>query len=161
MTAWKISFGLIGSIIIVYRFDNNKLQNITWKYYLGQQLDKFKSGTFYAKIYNSNGANYIAFNGDLKKLKEINFTGIGYMDNLPKRKNVLLLENDTPIEINLEILDNYKMNTSHFGELSVNSLKNILTFIGLKCTHVKIIQTVPFSQQVLPIDEVDINHLYH
>ena len=78
-----------------------------------------------------------------------------------KRKNVLLMNGDKPVEINLDIFDNYKSNIECVGDNKITKMETITIFFGIKCTHVKFIELIPFSQKVVPISEVDIDDIYY
>lgn len=155
---WKYIFDFIGKIIFIYHVNENRIKNITWNYYSGYGMNNFKSGTFYAKIYNADGTHHIAYNGEVSKIN--NLVPISNPESSPRRKNVILLNDDKPINVDLAILDNYKINMLHFDN-SLTNLGMILKLIGLNCTHVTIIQTIPFNKKTIEIDQVDIHHLYH
>lgn len=154
---WYILFKVLGSIIFIYHINEDEIRNITWNYYLKYGLDRFRKGTFYTKIYSQYGIHHVAFDGELAHIGKIK---IGPIENRPKRKNVILLDNGNPINIDLGILDNYKINMKHFDK-SVKNLGLILKLIGLKCSHVTIIQLIPYNKTTMEIHNVDIDHLYH
>lgn len=156
---WKHLFLWINKIMIIYYVEKNTLINITWNYYLGWMIDKYQSGTYYVKIFDTNGINYIAFHGHLSGINYI--THLDPCQNPPRRKNIILLNNEKSLNINLEILDNYKMNIDKFSkDNAITNLKKIMTFLGFPCTHVKIIKINPYSQKIIKIDDIDIEHLY-
>lgn len=155
---WHKIFTWIGKVMLIYHIDGDKMKNITWNYYLKYGMEKFKNGMFYAKIYDIRGLNHIAFNGDISHVHRIKADSL---ENPPKRKNVILLDNDIPIDIDLDVLDKYRTNMLHFEDQGIANLGKILTLIGLKCTHVIIIQMFPFNKKTMKIDEVDIDHLYY
>lgn len=155
---WGALFNKFGQILILYYFDGERLENITWNYYLGKNIDKYKNGIYFCQVYNEYGANYFSFRGKLSNLENIKkINEIKY----PKRKNILLLNHDKPVEIDLHIFDNYKANISKISELSVTDLAQVAKFFGIECTHVKFIEIVPFRQKVVPISELNIDDIYH
>ncbi|XWV26514.1 hypothetical protein QJ857_gp0553 [Tupanvirus soda lake] len=158
---WKILFSWIGNFVFIYHVNNKKVRNITLNYYLGYKLHKFQTGKYYAKIYNSDGTNHIAFDGHINQIHKIKTHKHKSIDNPPKRKKILLLNNDQPLNINLEILDNYKINMEHFGDSSITNLAEILDIFGLQCTDVTIMEFSPFRRIKKKITEVDVNELYH
>jgi hypothetical protein len=155
---WKNIFLWIGNIILIYHVNDGKMKNITFNYYLKYNLDKFRTGTFYAKKYDTKGMNHIAFNGNVDHINKI---GPGLNDELPKRKKIILLNNGKPVGVDLQILDNYKINMKHFGESSISNLELITKMLGLKCTHVTIIEMFPFNKITMEIRNIDIEYLYH
>lgn len=156
-TIWKYVFSVIGQIMFLYYYDGINVRNITWNYYFGFGLESFTKGIYYAKIYNARGMNHFGYRGKLDELTRIKISNDFI---IPKRKNVLLLNNGIPLEVDLDVLDNYRVHSSIFGVNSINNLPLVLRFLGLNCSHVKIFQTVPFIQQTIPIDKIDINSLY-
>ncbi|XWV25255.1 hypothetical protein QJ856_gp0517 [Tupanvirus deep ocean] len=155
---WKILFSWIGNFIFIYHVNNKKVKNITLNYYLGYKLHKFQTGKYYAKIYNCDGTNHVAFDGHINQIHKMKIHKS--IDNPPKRKKILLLNNEKPLNIDLEILDNYKINMKHSGDSSITNLAEILEIFGLQCTHVTIIEFSPFRKITKEITEVDVNELY-
>jgi hypothetical protein len=145
--------------MFIYHINDDHVKNVTWKYYLGYDLEKYKTGTFYAKVYNIYGTDHIAYNGDIRSIN--NMDTLKEIKNPPRRKNVLLLNNGIPLRVNLEILDNYKKYVGHFNNSGITNLGKILSLLGLKCSHVTIIQTIPFMKTTEIVDNMDINHLYY
>lgn len=155
---WKIFFSWVGNLFFIYFVHNNEVKNITMNYYFKYNLDKFAEGIYYTKIYNSDGTNHVIFKG---VVNDINAIKIEENDkNPPKRKNIILVNDDEPLNVNLEILDNYKTNMKYVKN-SVTNLNEILKFIGINCTHVIIIDFIPFKKTTISINDIDINSLYH
>ncbi len=155
----KIFFSCINNVKLVYFIDGDKVKNISINYYLGLKSDNFKTGKYYLKIFNGSGTNHIAFNGNINDVSRIKIAEC--YDNPPKRKNVILLDNGVPLDINLEILDNYVSNIKYFPEQSIINLGSVLQFLGFSCTHATIIETKPFSKTITDVNDVDVGHLYH
>lgn len=154
----KIFFTWISKIILIYYIKENGNQNITWNYYLNYNLDKYIKGTYYIKIYDIRGINHIAYNGNLNNINKMNTAQI--IENLPRRKNILLLNNGIPNSADLQLLDNYRTNMIYFQESCITNLGTILSLMGLKCDQVAIIQSYPFNKIVMKTDEIDIDYLY-
>ena len=152
---WKFLFKWIGSILLIYYIEQNQMINITTNYYFGWNLDKYRSGTYYVKIYNIHGTSHIAYQGDLAHIQNTRVDP----EEVPKRKHVVLLNNEQPLEINLEILDKYKANMKHFTN-SVTNLGKITRLMGLQCSHISIIRLIPFNKETMHVDEVNIDYLY-
>ena len=156
---WEYIFGWLGEFMFIFYVsdDHNNLKNITWNYYLGFNLDEYTSGTYYLKIYNSTGTNHIAFNGNLADIHKKNM--YQYPEKLPKRKNIILLDGDISVNIDLKILDNYKISTLPYDN-SITNLGQILKLLDINCTHITIIQMRPFLKVVMDVEDVNINDLY-
>jgi len=148
----------IGQLMFVYYVNDIQRTNITFNYFFNYNLKNFKNGTYYLKIHNGHGTNHFAFNGELSDIKKICIKQP--TEILIKRKNIILLENNLPLNVDLELLDNYKINMEHFGSASVTNLSKILAILDLKCSHVAIIKTYPFSKTILEIKNININDLY-
>jgi hypothetical protein len=155
---WKHIFKKIGTFTILYFIDQDNIKNITINYYLGFSLDKFKNGSFYAKIYNENDFNHIVYKGDILQLEKIKTINTPYKSF--KRKKFLLTHNDSPMHIDLNILDNYKKNMDYFDSSETN-LGKILFIMGYKCNKIIIIQTNPIVKTIKNVDEVEIDNLYY
>jgi hypothetical protein len=153
-------FRLFSSIVFVYHYSDDKIRNITWNYYLGYGLDKFKNGTFYAKVFKKSGTKHIAFDGHIDQISKIEIVDESEI-NIPKRKHIILSHNGEPLDVDLTILDNYRMNMEHFEGISVKNLGKILKLLGLKCSHVTILQHRPFYKKTIDVREVDIDVIYH
>lgn len=153
---WYLLFNYLESIVFIYYLNDNKVKNITLNYYLKYNLDEFDKGTYYTKIYNKHGTHHIAFDGKITHINKIKLEPNEYH---PKRKQLFLSDNGNPINIDLDILDNYKINMKQFNNC-VKNLGLILIMMGIKCSHVTIIQMIPFNRITLPVNEVEIEHLY-
>lgn len=158
---WVYIFNKIGNIYIVYYIidKNNEIykENISFNYYTGYNLDKYTSGVFHIKIYNKYGITNIAYDGNISEITKIQVTD-PYV-NRPKRKNIILQENNKPININLEILDNYRQNMM-ICRNPISNLKKILKILDINCTNITIIQSMPFLRQTINIDAIDIDLIY-
>jgi len=159
MFVWKFLFRWLDNIVFIYHLNENKVKNITWNYYLGYGLDKYKYGTYYAKIFKTSGTNHVAFDGHLDHIENIKIVVTSEIKP-PKRKHVILLDNGLPISVDLAVLDNYKINMKHYENYSVKNLGKILKLLGLDCSHVTIIQHVPFSKKTIDVHETDIDIIY-
>ena len=155
---WSTIFNKIGQILLLYYFNGNNLENITWNYYSGKNIDKYKKGVYFCQVYNEYGANYLSFKGDLSNLE--NFKQVKNI-KYPKRKNILLMNNDRPVEIDLHIFDNYRANIDEVPDSPETELATIAKFFGIDCTHVKFIEIIPFRQKLVPINELNINDIYY
>lgn len=159
---WEYIFTKIGNICLIYAIidENNMIykKNITFNYYTGYNLDKYKNGTFYVKIFNKYGITNVAFNGNITEIKEIKI--VDPHINRPKRKNIILQENNKPININLEILDNYRQNMITCA-VPVTNLGKILKILDIDCTNITVVQSMPFLRQTISVDVVDIDFIYY
>src|SRR5690606_22585628 len=134
---------------------------ITLNYYLNYNLSKFQNGTYYIKIYSVDELNHFTFSGNLEYLNEYlleqtkddndgddgnyNLSNTSNTSNSLKRKKILLLKNVTPLNINLQIIDNYHLNIKKLKRPSVTNLSQLVKIFGLDCTHVTIMEMSPFS----------------
>ena len=160
-------------------------------------MNKYKQGTFYAKIYNSTGTNHIAYNGSIDELlvpidkldtstvNQLDTSTVNQLDTptvnlldtptvnllthtnnplthtniLPKRKHIILSNNDETINIDVAFLDKYKLLSKHFTN-PITNLGHIMRIIGINCTHVNIIKHMPFSKKVIEINDLDLDNIY-
>lgn len=153
---WNLLLKYLGPITILYYLDKDKIKNITLNYYLNYHVDSFRKGTYYAKIYSSYGIQHLAFHGEISDANKIK---IEPGDLCFKRKQVILINHGSPLNVDLNILDNYKINMKQFKN-PVKNLGLILKMMGLPCSHVTIIQMVPFGKKTMEVQEVDIDYLY-
>lgn len=160
---WQLFFYYIKNIVFVYYINDGKIKNITLNYYLKYNINDYKKGTYYVKIYSLDNMNHIAFKGDIDHINKITINKITTLADvkIPKRKKIILLNNEKPININLQILDNYKINMEYFKDASISNLAQIINILGLKCTHITIIELYPFQKTTIEIENVDIKFLYY
>lgn len=156
---WSTIFSTINRVMFIYYLDDNHIKNITMHYYFNYGLDKYKTGTYYTKILNKYGSNHITYTGELSELSKIEPV---YTEETPppRRKQVLLIKEDKPVEVDLAIIDNYKINTENIDN-SITNMRKILDLIGIDCTHINIIQLFPFSSKTIEPEKVEIHDLYH
>lgn len=139
----------VSPLYIIFDINNNK--NITLKYYLN--LYKKDNGSYFIKKYDITGVNYYAFTGNLN---EITYS----LENIRiNRKNIILYNKNEPIQINLELLDNYYKNSKNFKN-PIIKLDVILYLLNIKCTHISFIQYNPFIKEIHQVNELFINNLY-
>lgn len=144
-----------GPIKIIYYITENRTKNITLNYYSGL-LEGFQTGNYIIKCYDSHHVKYHGFTGQLKQLSGVKLDEELYDRN----KKITLLKNDTPINIDMTIIDNY-VNNIKKNQLYHNiPTKSIFDAIGINCTHVKIISMRPIQQIHKHIDEIDIMEMY-
>lgn len=158
---WTVVFRIIGNLILIYHIYDGKLRNITFNYYFGYNMDKYKTGCYYLKICDINGVNHIAFFGNLDDIKPNDFIICGYEDP-PKRKNIILYNGEKIITFNLDILDNYFVNIKNC-QSKIKPIKNlgkIFDFFGIKCTNIVLINLYPFKMEKVKPDDIDIDYLY-
>lgn len=154
--AWEFLFAKIKQITLVYYIDGNTKKNITPNYYTGYQINKYNNGKFYTKIYDISGTKHAAFTGNLGQIRKLNQVET---KEAPQRKQIFLTKNSEPVNVDLVILDNYKLAISKINN-PVTNLGEILKLMGIDCTHVVIIEMSPFKKTIMAIADVDINELY-
>lgn len=153
---WEYLFAKIKQIMFVYYIDGNTKRNITPNYYTGYKINKYKKGKFYTKIYDISGTKHAAFTGNLCQINKL----IGMeKDVTPKRKQIFLTKNSEPLNVDLVILDNYKLAISKINN-PVTNLGEIIKLMGIDCTHVVIVEMFPFKKTIMAVTDVDINELY-
>ena len=158
---WKLIFTYINKIILIYHIGNdNIISNITLNYYFGYGLNKYKNGPYYLKLYNKYDTVYLACNGTITDItRNISVVSSHKQNNKPKRKKIILMNNDMTINVDLKILDNYFSQITHYENL-ITDLKIICDTMGIKCTHINVINLNPFSKTLLDINQTDIRELY-
>lgn len=158
---WEYIFDKIGNIYLVYYITDKNTshkKNISFNFYTGYNLNQYKNGTYYVKNINKYGTNHIIFKGDVAEINKIK--NIELNIDTPRRKNIILQKDNEPININLEILDNYKQNMI----ISINPVVNlgeILRILDIPCATITIIKHFPFSRQTIDVSNVNINDIYH
>ena len=148
-----------GPIFIVYKLDD-QIKNYTLWYYLGFNT----KGKFFYKKITADEIIYSSLEGDLHQIKKNKTNKFknkaeGSMSsaNPFKRKNILPLIDDKPINFDLNILDNYVNNTP---KKNVVDLKLFLKIFNKKCTHIQFIKMMPFEIVLKDIDQLSIYDLY-
>lgn len=155
---WELLFYYVGRILFVYYIEKDKIKNITINYYTGFGMQKYTKGTYYIRFFDKSGTNHVAYDGCHSHISK--FEPTNFLENLPKRKSVVLLDNDKPVIVNLEVLDKYRSNMINF-ETSVKNLGKILELLGIQCTHVAVIEMMPYTRNVHHVNDIDIDYIYH
>ena len=157
-----IFFKLIKSIIFVYYYNGTTHKNITLGYYLGLNLKKYKSGTYYVKKYHLAGCDRFAFNGEIQDIRTHRPSTI--TDYKYQRKQFTLSNTTTNpstiINKDLQILDNYYYNTSQFND-PVLKLNSIFHLMSIKCDQIIMISTRPFTKKIFDVKNMSIGDLYY
>nr|WBF70887.1 hypothetical protein [Megavirus caiporensis] len=157
---WNIFFSIVPKICFIYFIDGLKKYNITFNYYSGINLSKFKNGIYYIKRYDITGINHFAFRGDISEISDY-VPAIELLEyDQPKRKNVIFMNNNIPCDKDLAIIDNYKMNADYYPDVSISNLHQITKMLDIPCTHINIITLKPFRNQTIPIEMVKLNDIY-
>lgn len=155
---WKITFGIIENIHIVYFIENNRLNNITLNYYTGFQIKKYSQGEFYVRTIDINGNNYAGFIGNINQINIIPRINMEMIP--PKRRTIFFYSNDNILDVDLSKLDNYMVRTQNL-DTPINELDKIIKFFRWDCTRIKIITFPLFSVREVVPSEVSINQLYY
>uniref|UniRef100_A0A6G6AAZ1 Uncharacterized protein n=1 Tax=Borely moumouvirus TaxID=2712067 RepID=A0A6G6AAZ1_9VIRU len=153
----KIFFNIFKKISLLYFIKNGQIYNITLNYYLGFRLDKYSEGIFYIKEYNFNYVNRIAYTGKLSEIKD--FKIINH-NSIPRRKNIILMNNDLPCNLDLCILDNYKIHSDYYHVNCVKNLSMVLELLGIRSSHVNIMTLIPFTNKQISTHDLTIDDLY-
>ena len=153
---YKIILNIFGPCYLIYLFDGQNKFNITFKRYF---TSYDANSLFYIKIYDGINIKHIAYQGDISKFKYIKFDRSAR--NLYKRKNIMFLDYNKPINFDLNILDNYKQTINLNPDYAVvTKLDTITKLLDLTVSDVQILKLDPFKKEVIPIHSADINMLY-
>jgi hypothetical protein len=163
----KFLFRLIGSIYLVYKFDDDIFTNITIFYYLTILLNMigFKTnpeGLFYAKIIYDSEMYELIYQGDLLSINKNLFSVLSTpTEDKPKRKNIMLMNsNKEVISCDLNRFDQYYQNTKKTNLMCVTNLVTIKKAFGLEYEYVQIMQMMPFKKELIEASKTDITQLY-
>jgi hypothetical protein len=153
---WNFFFRIVGRIYLVYQYKDDKFTNVTLQYYLG--LINNRLSEYVVNIINKNGSNYFIINCYPENFANLILDQESYV----KRKNFQFLNNNRIVNINLQLLDNYVVNrkNNNLEGVSPNNIGVILRMLGYNCSHVQIINIMPFEKVVKCVDSVTINDLY-
>jgi hypothetical protein len=153
----KLLFRIIGCVYIIYHIDD-KITNITLNYYSGYGINKYHTGNYYLKIIGSDKVDHFAHSGNLTDINKISLPKSSVS---LKRKNIMLLDNNTPINFDLNKIDNYMHNMHHLKDSKLLEMKWILNCFNIKCTHIQFTTLFPFNKEIYPIDNTNVDILYH
>ncbi|CAH6420912.1 Hypothetical protein MVR_LOCUS207 [uncultured virus] len=148
---------------MVYYVDNGSVSNITLRYYSGYGLGSYIKGKYYVRIYTADGTQHMAWRGELLQVPQAITTACLSYDpdaEPPARKKIVLINNEKPIDLDLRILDGYCRNVQQFGEAAVTNMSEITQLLGVKCTHVSIIESRLFKKTVRLVSDTDLGYLY-
>ena len=148
---------------------NGNLSNVTFNYYTGFNITKYSEGSFFTKIFDINGIHYAGYNGHINMVDLLELSRTTH-----QRKRILLSNNQTnktnktnqinqtnkTISFPLEKLDNYYSNSLLLENNSIIDLEQILRFFDIDCTHITIIEIIPFSRTEKTVKGLCINDLY-
>lgn len=154
-------FSIINNVKIVYHFNNETKEktNITWQYYSGLGINKFKNGRFHIKIIDKKDVHHIIIDGNIDLIK--NFDIDINKKIFHERKNFTIHYHDEKIDINLEILDNYKKHV-HKTNNQIDKINDIFNILGIKSTHITFcnFDSDDIEYKKIHIDELSIHDLY-
>lgn len=163
---YQFIVGNFGPFYLIYYFDGNVKTHLTLRRYASwwQSLVPYSKGTYYIQIFEANNTYHIAFDGYLDQVDQV-CACINTTDIIPQsRKNVIFLNQDTPINFDFNLLDKYKcmieqiLETSHFQPIT--QLGTLSKLFDIDATHVKIIKTKPFGVNVCALSDIHLDMLY-
>ncbi|AGF85446.1 hypothetical protein QJ854_gp336 [Moumouvirus goulette] len=154
----RVFFTMFRRIRLIYFVVDKKIYNISFNYYFGIGTNKYNRGTFYIKEYSMNNMNHIAYTGKLSEIQ--NFKIIDSI-SIPKRKNIIIMNENEAYALDLNILDNYKIHSDYYHESCIKNMSTILSILGITCTHINIMTMLPFNNERIPVQDVTIDDLYH
>lgn len=148
-----------GPIYLIYYLENSRMKNITLNYYSGIGLNKYNSGHYFCKVIDSNRTNHLIHSGEITDITiKTNNNEIEY----PKRKNIMLLHNNEPVQCDLDVLDNYVHNMRLHNKKHSLQTKDIFNCLGLNCTEIQFTTLRPrFTKEIHPIDKISIDDLHY
>ena len=140
---WSRFFSYIGRLMLIYHIHEGKiLTNITLMYHLN--LSKYQFGNYYVKMYDTHGTHHFTHNGHISEIYKLIPARIDSSSLV--RKKILLMDNDIPCNVDLAILDNYKLNMTNFSN---TNMKLILKLLGIKCSHITFLNMGPIWRRNL------------
>lgn len=148
-------FNLVGPVKIIY----HNGRNITFNYLFGIKVPT--AGLFYLKQYQHRKMIHCAFYGNNLSLNMFDL----FVNPINKsRKSFIMLNNGTPLDLDLNILDNYHniviMYSNSIYKKRITNVRDICKILNIDCTHIQITQIMPFKRETLDIDNMDITYLY-
>lgn len=157
--ARELFFKVTGQITLVYRFNGERMENLTLAYHLGLKSIKSNTGNFYIVSYDKNETNRYLFQGTLSEYETIKDIRDISKLQLPKRLHINLLKDGEPINLNLEIFDNIYKNSKFIGN-PILDLDIICNILNINCTHVVTTTYKPFSRKQTDTKNVKLIDLY-
>ena len=144
--------------MIIYHVnsDTYKKTNITIRFYTGIGISGYKNGIFYACIYDVNGKNIIAYEGNIKHLHNIN---IPRNTKLIRRKQILIEYDNKPLDIDLCFLDKFWIASKHYPN-AIKNLDKILHLTNVKYDYMYIIKNFPFHRMAVNPTMMTIDDIY-
>lgn len=150
-------FDKIGYQTIIYHIENDTRTNITLCYYLNYGLEKYKHGTYLVYTYNNKGSFISIHNGSIDKLKGIDYEN--FRNKHIDRKKIILQYKESPISMNLSVLDSVYHYSDAFVRKNIN-LFHIMNIVDIKCDAVKIIKFFPFETETVSALDINLEHIY-
>lgn len=162
----------IGPICVIYHDDGTVRKNVTLNWYLGYMYPSESDGLIHTNIYTANGTDLLAYYGKIHFFDSI-FSNIKNKydedDRSIKRKNIILMNGETPITFDLNKIDKYyglisriKWNSIGGNCFPIKDLPTIMKIMNEKedISHIQIINRSPFRKEIKEIKHIDIDMLY-
>ncbi len=154
---------VIGPFHFIYYCNGSDKINLTWRRYFRYGMNDYKRGVFYVKTINSVGTNHLAYHGNIRHFDYLKFKKS--INKLFKRKSIMFLKKENPINFDFNLLDNYKYTIDNTiwknnKYRPVTNLNTISKIFDLDATHIQIINLKPFQKKIVPITDTTIDMLY-
>lgn len=125
--------------------DANSLRNLTVNYYLNCP----HHGNYLVKIITNDSTHTTLYTGDLNSINTVKIK-----DGWVKRKDVILLDKETVLDLDLNVLDDFYVQTAY-----TCTLAEACRLFGYRCTKVKIIDD-SFDFEQFDAKDVKLEDLY-
>lgn len=157
LRVWETLISLTGPIHVIYYYNGSKFTNITLGYYIRFLTAKHYNGSYFCKLLLKDRVDQFVYTGKLNDIRSLKHPEV-----LPvvKRLNTMLYHNFKPIEVNLNILDNYVSNMRYHKQKHVLPNDLVLSKLGLVCTDIQTTTLRPFKKINKSVNDVILDELY-
>lgn len=147
-------FSTTGPIVNIYQINDGDLLWYTWKYYLGYEIDD--KDYYYVSIFTRDKTVRFSIYDSIYNIRKIVLPSKKYH---PRRVNYMLSRHGKPINFDLDIIDNYLVNSRMISDNFDTKMSNIVQMLGVDCDSIHIVES-DYSITKKMAYETDINDLY-
>lgn len=140
-------------VMIVHIIGDSQISNVTVQYYLG--IDSFDVSTYLVKSIDENSTHISLWKGYLPSVGKIRFR-----EGEVKRKTVMMVKNKEPISFDMNVLDDFYLQTKDL-DYRITNMSMVCRLLGIDCDTIKITRLSPFWIKAYDPKELDINELYY
>ena len=140
-------------VMIVHIIGDSQISNVTVQYYLG--IDSFDVSTYLVKSIDENSTHISLWKGYLSNVGKIRFR-----EGDVKRKTVMMVKNKEPISFDMNVLDDFYLQTKDL-DYRITNMSTVCRLLGIDCDTIKITRLSPFWIKAYDPKELDINELYY